>query len=580
VRRFAALPAALAAALVFAPAALATQYTVNDPGDVADAGALSACAAPPAAGCTLRAAIREANFNPSADTIDFTGAGTAPGPLMALDPITDTLTIDGSGATTVTFDPAATGRLFDFQTADSTLRSLVVTGGAAGSTAVNLAGGGDRLDRVTVRNTPGVGMRAAAGSVRIDSPRLDATGGGAIVVLGPNVTISSPVITSAGGAGIETGGGATAVTAPEISGGSAEGIRVSGDGAAISGGRIHGNAGHGVSITGQNDSVSRVAFFGNGGRPIANAPGANGGIAPPQGLRIGPRRPDGSLPLTGNAPGGTVELWRGDPASATEPAFSDAFSVAGDFSYAFPSEPAPGTVFSASVISGGSSDFATVAVPEDVSSPDVVASRALDTNNVRVDATEPLDPASVQKEDFTLVMAGQPRAISSVAVSPDGRFVTLTSSGWRAGEAGSVELAAPGAITDTSGNASLAASRLRVFAAPGDFVAPLGAKLALSPKTICLTRGRKCRKPGMTIKFGVTEPGKATLVVRRGNVQIGKRLYGNIVAGTNTLKFNGRLGARKLRAGRYRLLMYVQDVVGNVTDQPPIQLFSVRRTTK
>ena len=50
--------------------------------------------------------------------------------------------------------------------------------------------------------------------------------------------------------------------------------------------------------------------------------------------------------------------------------------------------------------------------------------------------------------------------------------------------------------------------------------------------------------------------------------------------GTNTLKFNGRLGARKLRAGRYRLLIYVQDAVGNVTDQPPIQLFNVRRSTK
>jgi hypothetical protein len=121
---------------------------------------------------------------------------------------------------------------------------------------------------------------------------------------------------------------------------------------------------------------------------------------------------------------------------------------------------------------------------------------------------------------------------------------------------------------------------MRVFAAPGDFVAPLGAKLAISPTTICLTRGRGCRKPGMTIKFAVTEPGKATLVVKRGNVQIGKRLYGNIVAGENTLKFNGRLGARKLRAGRYRLLMYVQDVVGNVTDEPPIQLFSVRRVSK
>ena len=126
----------------------------------------------------------------------------------------------------------------------------------------------------------------------------------------------------------------------------------------------------------------------------------------------------------------------------------------------------------------------------------------------------------------------------------------------------------------------LTAPRLRVAAAPGDFLAPLGGKLAVAPKTICLTRGRRCRKPGMIIRFTSTEAGKATLLVKRSNVTVGKRIYGNIVAGPNTLKFNGRLGARKLRAGRYRLLMYVQDRVGNITDQPPIVLFTVRRATK
>jgi hypothetical protein len=104
--------------------------------------------------------------------------------------------------------------------------------------------------------------------------------------------------------------------------------------------------------------------------------------------------------------------------------------------------------------------------------------------------------------------------------------------------------------------------------------------LSVSPKTICLTHGRNCRKPGMTIKFLSTEVGKARLVIKRSNKTVGSRLYSNIVAGLNTLKFNGRLGSRKLRAGRYRLLMYVQDQVVNVTDQPPIVLFNVRRVSK
>jgi hypothetical protein len=223
---------------------------------------------------------------------------------------------------------------------------------------------------------------------------------------------------------------------------------------------------------------------------------------------------------------------------------------------------------------------APVAVSADVSSPNPTFARALDTDNVRVDFDDPLDPNSVQKEDFRLFMAGAERPISSATVSPDGLYVILTSSGWKAGEAGYVEFTSVGAVNDSSGNAMTSAPRMRVAAAPGDFIAPLGARLSVSPKTICLTHGRGCRKPGMTIRFLTNESGKATLLIKRSDVTVGTRRYSNIVPGLNTLKFNGRLGARKLRAGRYRLLMYVQDAVGNITDQPPILLFNVRRVTR
>jgi hypothetical protein len=220
------------------------------------------------------------------------------------------------------------------------------------------------------------------------------------------------------------------------------------------------------------------------------------------------------------------------------------------------------------------------AVFADGSSPDASSARALDTANVQVNFTEPLDPASVQKEDFRLTMADAQRVINSASVSPDGLSVTLNSAGWLAGEAGYVDFTAPGAVSDTSGNPMLTAEHLRVAAAPGDFIAPLGARLAVTPKTICLTHATSCRKPGMVIKFASSEAGKARVLIKRGDNTLGTRLYGNIVIGLNTLKFNGRLGARKLRAGRYRLLVYVQDAVGNVTDQPPITLFNVRRVTK
>ena len=128
--RVVALVAALVAALLTAPAALADTYTVNDPGSATDAAALNACAtAQP--GCTLPAAIETANSTATiADTINFTGAGTAPGAFTTpLPAVTDPLVIDGGSATTVTFDAAATGVLLDLQAANSTLKAISFTGG-------------------------------------------------------------------------------------------------------------------------------------------------------------------------------------------------------------------------------------------------------------------------------------------------------------------------------------------------------------------------------------------------------------------------------------------------------------------
>ena len=76
--------------------------------------------------------------------------------------------------------------------------------------------------------------------------------------------------------------------------------------------------------------------------------------------------------------------------------------MSGDFTYNFAHEPDPGNVFAASVTGSGlgTSEFATVAVPSDVVSPILLGSRALDTQNVRIDASERLDPSSVQASDL------------------------------------------------------------------------------------------------------------------------------------------------------------------------------------
>jgi hypothetical protein len=575
---------ALVAALSGAPAAFADAYVVNDNGDAQDFDTtVPACDTDvdPSNGfqCTLRAAIEQADATTGADTISFAPTGQAPAPIASLPPISEQLSIDGGGAVTVTFGPAVTGPLLDVQASTTLLKAITLTGGASGP-VVNFAGSGDRLDTVTVKNAPGPGVTIVGSSARVDGSKFDTVAGTAIVASGSGATIASTTITNPRDRGIDISGSSVAVDVPDISGAGSDGIRVTGNGATITNGRIRSNAGNGVVFAGQNSTVTHTTFLANGGKPIANAPGANGGVTPPQNLRIGPRRADGSLPLSGTA-SGSVELWSGNPATATAPSYFIAINATGDFTYNFGAEPPPGSVFSATLTTPGlgTSEFETITVPSDVVSPDVSFARALDTSNVRVDFNEPLDPASVQKEDFKLTMAGAERVVTATAVDPEGRSVVLASSGWKAGEAGYVDLTAPGVVTDTTGNAILSAPRLRVAAAPGDFVAPLGGQLSVSPTSICLTRGKHCRTSGMTIKFVATEPGKATLLIKRSNKTVGKRLYGNIVAGANTLKFNGRLGSRKLRAGRYRLLMYVQDPVGNVTDQPPIVLFTVRRVT-
>jgi hypothetical protein len=570
-----ALVAVVAAMLALAPAALADNtFTVNDPGDAPDFDQtdMQCDSDAGAAGnqCTLRAAIQQANFTTTqADTINFTGAGRNPQPQLGFSgsdsasptccAVLGPTTIDGGGLTTISFAASAAGPLLSVAANDSVLRGLTITGGASGD-AVRLYGVRDRLDTVTIHGVKG----------------------NAVVVFGADARLDAVHVASPGADGIVVSGARTTISGADVGGAPGTGIAINADGAHVSGGRVHSNHGDGVHIAGQSDVVTQTRLFGNGGKPIGLSSGANGGIAPPQNLRIGPRRADGSLPLTGSNPsGGNYEIFRGNPFSSSEPSYLTSFSSGpGDFTYNFGSEPHPGDTFALTVTGGGTSEFATVTTPNDIASPDVLRARALSTTEVRLDTTEPLDPGSVAPEDFALSMAGQDRQVTAATASPDGSFITLTSSGWKEGEAGYVNLTSAGAVADPSGNASLMTTRMRVAAAPGDFLAPIAGQLAFKPSSICLTHGRGCRVTGTVIRFVTTEQGKATLVIQRGNKRVGKRLYAAVDAGLNSLKFNGRLGGRKLRAGRYRALLYVQDQVGNVTDQPPIALLTVRRTTK
>ena len=91
----------LLALLCFAGAAqAATTYTVNSNADTDTTADEAACSGGQA-GCTLRAAIQEANAKPSVDTVEFdVGAGGPVGiaPVAALPAIVNPIKIDGQAA--------------------------------------------------------------------------------------------------------------------------------------------------------------------------------------------------------------------------------------------------------------------------------------------------------------------------------------------------------------------------------------------------------------------------------------------------------------------------------------------------
>lgn len=370
------------------------------------------------------------------------------------------------------------------------------------------------------------------------------------------------------------GSGGSSITDVDVLGGTTAGIDLADGSISIIRTQVSGSDGHGIDLNGHTALITNSPVFGNDGQPIADSP-----VTAPRSLRVGPRQANGTLPVTGTtAAGGTLELFRGNP-TGTSPIVRIAGPnvPAGGFSHVLATEPQPASSLSATITSGdATSGFAATTVPFDVVSPDLVGAVAISTNEVTMQLSEPIRADSVQVEDFALEMAGSARPISALRIEPGSAQVTLTSSvPWGHGEAGALQLGPPGSLLDAAGNASLTATGVRVAAAPGDLIPPIGSSLSIRPKSICLTRSRSCRRTGTTVRFVASEAGRAHLVLMRGNRRIGEDEAISEV-GRNRIRFNGRLGNRKLRPGRYRMLVYLEDAVGNLTLEPPIQLFRIR----
>ena len=307
---------------------------------------------------------------------------------------------------------------------------------------------------------------------------------------------------------------------------------------------------------------------------------ANGGLPAPGDLRVVRGRSGGLVVVGTAAAAGALDVYRGSPSAGSGAAFAAEVSVpAGPFRGGLGIDADPGDTMSATLsAAAGTSAFAPVRVSEDLTPPRVLGAVAISQNQVRAQLSEPVDPATVAPGDFALSMAGAARGLSGAAAGPDGATVLLTASRqWRAGEAGSLALREPGAIADVTGNESTAPESVRVLAAPGDVVEPLASSLRVRPRALCLTRGRRCRRAGTIVRFIASEQSRATFVVQRGNRRVGVRKY-DARTGANAIRFDGRVRGRKLRQGTYRLLVYLEDAVGNQTSDPPLQRFSVRRT--
>jgi hypothetical protein len=178
-------------------------------------------------------------------------------------------------------------------------------------------------------------------------------------------------------------------------------------------------------------------------------------------------------------------------------------------------------------------------------------------------------------------MAGTARAISSGGIEPNGsRIYLISSQPWNPGDAGTVALTAPGAVTDPAGNFSTSTKPIIVGAAPGDTQPPIVTALSIKPGKVCLTKAKHCKHPGATITFTTSEPGRAVFEVdKSSNRRAGTFVKRLKTAGVQHIRWGGTLHGKKLRAGRYLLQITVTDSVGNTTDDPPFSVFRVIRTT-
>lgn len=299
-------------------------------------------------------------------------------------------------------------------------------------------------------------------------------------------------------------------------------------------------------------------------------------VAPPT-IRVGPRRFDNTVSVSGTAAAGAqVDVFSADgPDTAASEGEAFLFTLSapsGTFSYTPGSEPVAGDKFTAIQRTGaGGSNFATRAdTPSDLASPTLQQAVAVSNSSIRLDFSEPIAPDSATPSAFALSVAAVPRAISSATVS--GSSVYLESSvPWQTGEAGSAVLTGTVRVTDLTGNEAIGQPGVDVYAGPGEATLPQITSMRLAPNRFCKRATRRCRRAKSTVLIALNKPARVIFEVRRGGrrgrtmVTFVRRLD----AGRNRVKLTAVVSGKQLPATILALRATAQDVARSLS--PPAE---------
>lgn len=303
-------------------------------------------------------------------------------------------------------------------------------------------------------------------------------------------------------------------------------------------------------------------------------------------VRIGPRRGDGSLPITGTGDGTVADIFTtsssggvGDQ-EATQLKQTGVAVVNGGFAFNPTPELGASDLVTA-YVSGGpatTSNFAVRAgVPADISSPTLIRAVAVSNSRVRADFSESISQASLGPADFSISMGVSGRSPTATTSFANSVFIDV-SNAWKTGEAGSLSLSGSGVVTDLIGNEIVGAPGTPVYAGPGDIEPPRVTSIRISPSKICKSVRRGCRRTATRMRIGVSERARITTTVTRVSTRRSKEILSfrdRLDPGVTFIKIKNSMVGRRLPRGRMIVTVVAEDVSRTFSD-PAETYFNVR----